>query len=267
MRFATFLEGAAGSLFCTGARHQKRGGRKVLIIPPFAEELNKSRHILASICRALGDAGHDVVLPDLYGTGDSEGQFGDATLDIWRSDLDVAIRHLRPGQDLELIALRFGALLAADLVARHPVRSITLLHPIAEGRQQLTQMLRLRLAGALLEGKGGQRETAAQLKQRLAAGECLEIAGYELSGRLAADLETLSLAGSVPIGVGQVRWIELAHEADRPLMPVSARIIDAWRGAGIPVDTALLACDQFWATQEIAQCPALVRETVGTFSG
>ena len=41
-------------------------------------------------------------------------------------------------------------------------------------------------------------------------------------------------------------------------MPVSQRIVDQWRQAGLGVDIETVVCDQFWATQEIAQCPGVV---------
>lgn len=266
MRVAFFLDGAAGRVFCTGALQERQDNqqRRVLIIPPFAEEMNKSRHVLAALSRALEQAGNDVLMPDPYGTGDSEGDFGDATLDIWRADIDAAIQHLGGKGALDLVGLRFGALLAADAASRHAVRSLTLLHPQTAGRQQLTQMLRLRLAGGLM---GGGVETAAQLKQRLAAGETLEIAGYRLTGQLADDLESLSLAQMCPADVQQVNWIELAPQPDRPLMPASHSVIDAWKAAGVSIDSAIVVCDQFWATQEIAQCPALVAEAMQCFAG
>jgi exosortase A-associated hydrolase 2 len=262
MRSAFFLEGSAGSLFCTGFLHPPETGqrRRFLIIPPFAEELNKSRHVLAALAAAIGEAGHDVLMPDLFGTGDSAGDFSQATLGIWRTDLDTVIELLGAADGLELIGLRAGALLAADTATRHESKTLTLLHPVHDGRQQLTQMLRLRLAGSLMSG--GEQETMAQLKQRLAAGECLEIGGYGLSGQLAGDLETLSLKQQLPSHVACVNWMEVAREAKRPLMPASQGIIDAWRGSGVSVDSSVVACDQFWATQEIARCSGLVREAV-----
>ena len=266
MRSAFFLRGMAGNLFCIGALHGqgRNQRRKILIVPPFAEELNKSRHILAAFAVALAEAGHDVLLPDLYGTGDSEGDFGEATLEIWRADLDVAIRHLDPETGLELIGLRAGALLAADMVSRYEVKSLTFLHPLVDGKQQLNQMLRLRLAAGLTGS--GEKETAAQLRQRLAQGDSLEIAGYTLSSQLATDLESLALKNNPPTGAGRIDWIELVAESGRSLMPVSQNIIQTWEGMGITVSTAVVVCDQFWATQEIARCPELVHEAMKRFS-
>jgi hypothetical protein len=102
----------------------------------------------------------------------------------------------------------------------------------------------------------------AELKERLGVGECLEIGGYGLSGQLAGDLESLSLKQQAPPPVEQVNWVEVAREVERPLMPASQRVIDAWREAGVSVNGGVIACDQFWATQEIARCSELVRATM-----
>jgi len=61
MRSAFFLEGVAGSLFCIGALHGQGQElrRKILIVPTFAEEMNKSRQILAALPECL--KGGDVV--------------------------------------------------------------------------------------------------------------------------------------------------------------------------------------------------------------
>lgn len=258
-RVAFFLDGGAGRIFCTGYLHGQPSGRRqrILIVPPFAEELNKSRHVLAAIARKAAEAGCDVLLPDLYGTGDSEGDFGDASIDTWRVDLDAAIARFPGDGPLHLVALRAGALLAMDLATRHPLCRLTLLHPQTDGKQLLVQFLRLRLAANLVSGD---KETTAQLRQRLRDGESLEVAGYRLRDTLAGGLETLNLSAAPPRGVG-VDWVELAPDGNRPVMPGSQRVIDAWQAAGTSVQARVIACDLFWATQEIAACPQLV-ETV-----
>src|SRR5689334_9630124 len=58
----------------------------VLVLPPFAEELNKCRPMLAAQARALAAAGLDVLLVDLFGTGDSDGEFVEARWERWQQD-------------------------------------------------------------------------------------------------------------------------------------------------------------------------------------
>jgi alpha/beta superfamily hydrolase len=81
-----FLDGPAGNLFCLHFPRSTPGGarRCALVLPPFAEELNKSRRMGALAARALQRAGHDVLLIDLYGTGDSAGDFGYGSLPLER---------------------------------------------------------------------------------------------------------------------------------------------------------------------------------------
>jgi hypothetical protein len=70
-----FIDGSGGRLFtlyfAPDAAVSARGG--LLFIPPFAEELNRSRHMVVKTARALAAAGWGVLLLDLFGTGDSEG--------------------------------------------------------------------------------------------------------------------------------------------------------------------------------------------------
>lgn len=257
MQTAFFLDGPSGRLFCTGYLHPTPDDRRrYLVLAPFGEEMNKSRHVLAALVRRLGAAGHDVLLPDLFGTGDSEGELGDASIDAWREDIAALIERLAGTQPVHLIGLRAGALLAVDALARHAAETLTLIQPLADGRQQLNQLLRLRLAGGLMGDR--KSETAAELRAQLADGQALEVAGYLLSPAMATGLESLKLGAMRPDTVDRVHWLELVAEAGRPLMPVSQRVVDEWSADGTEVDTETVACDSFWATQEIAQCPAVV---------
>jgi exosortase A-associated hydrolase 2 len=255
---AFFFDGPNGALYCSAYLHDSDSDdrRFFLLLPPFGEELNKSRHILAALLRALGRAGHDVLMPDLFGTGDSAGDFADASLDDWRSDIDAVVSRYARGHGVDLVGLRFGGLLAAEASRRHKVASLTLLHPVTQGQQQLNQLLRLRLASGLM-GQGT-KETAAGLRDRLDAGETLEIAGYGINPALAQGMKDLAMDDLVIPAETPVNWLELVAEADRPLMPVSRRVIEQWQSVGVCVNTATAVCPSFWATQEIAQCPALV---------
>ncbi|WP_058554515.1 hydrolase 2, exosortase A system-associated [Thiohalocapsa sp. ML1] len=264
MRDIVFVRGAAGRLLCVNTVASGTGHRcSTLIIPPFAEEMNKSRHVLAEIARSLGALGHTVLLPDLFGTGDSEGDFGDATLEIWRSDLDVARGLLPNDGPLHVVAMRAGALLAVDFARRHRVDVLSLVHPVTDGARHLDQFLRLGLAGSFL-GKGP-RESIADLKQRLIDEDRIEIAGYLLSRRLAEGLAALRLQELFVGNLGRVNWLELAVSAERPLLPASQIVIDDWLSNGVDVSTAVIGCAQLWATQEIATCPALIDAIVSAW--
>ena len=86
-----FLPAAHGERFCifhlpVGAA---RGG--IVYLHPFAEEMNKSRRMAALQSRMLAARGFAVLQIDLFGCGDSSGDFGDARWEIWRQDVALAV--------------------------------------------------------------------------------------------------------------------------------------------------------------------------------
>lgn len=258
-----FLAGSAGRLFVSC--FVPRGGAStwLLFVPPFAEEMNKSRRMIARLGHALAARGVGLCLPDLYGTGDSEGDFGDAQLPIWEQDLlDVAhwLQQQHGCQRLVLGGMRYGALLAMALQSRLPAVSACLLwQPLAKGQQQLTQFLRLRLAANIMAGGN---ESVQGLQDRLRQGEAIEVAGYTLAPALAAAMAEQDLAPSAPSADVPVHWLELSRDPQRPLTPVSNRIVEQWRQQGGDVRSQGVPGDPFWSTQELVDAPALIDVSV-----
>lgn len=256
-----FIAGAAGRLFVSCFAPPAGTRRWLLFVPPFAEEANKSRRMMARLGHALAARGMGLCLPDLYGTGDSTGDFGDARLATWLDDLAKVGDWLRAQhgcQTLYLGGLRLGVPLA--LAARErlgPVAGLLCWQPVAKGQQQLTQFLRLRQAAAVM---GGGSESLKEMQSRLDAGEALEVAGYRLHPELAGALTTLDLATMAPDVPSH--WLELSRDPDKPVTPVSRQVLDAWQGAGATVTVQGVAGDPFWAVQELVDAPALVDASV-----
>ena len=255
----------------------------VLLAPPFAEEMNKSRRMLSRQARALAAIGYDVLIIDLLGTGDSSGDFGDASWTAWIDDLALGWQWLtdRAAGPVWLWGLRSGALLASALATRlatgasvqpqvpplvqsqvHPqvnppaAPPLLLWQPVLSGSQHLQQFLRLRA----MSGLGAERDPAngvSALKQALARGETVEIAGYALSPALADGLAQATL--SVPPAGTRVIWLEVAGGGELTLP--SATRIEQWRAAGVNVTAQ--ACDgaPFWQTQEIEESELLLAAT------
>lgn len=262
-----FIEGARGKLFVMYRRPEAGPVRGVvLFVPPFGEEMNKSRRMFALVARALSDKGYATVLPDLYGTGDSAGDFGDADWDGWLDDLAATLGWLRErhAEPLHVLALRAGALLASRLVSDQRLRPATLVlwNPAVAGKQVLTQFLRLSVAGNLT-GRGG--ETTANLRQRLADGESLEVAGYTLSPGLARGLDEASLTPDPNALPERLVWLEVSSREEPALSPASERHLDAWKRAGTVVTSQAVHGDAFWSTTELVDAPELVAATVAVF--
>lgn len=259
-----FLEGGSGRIHCTFFRpDQAASPTGVLFLPPFAEEMNKARRMMALFGHRLAGEGWVMALPDPFGTGDSEGDFAEARWAAWRDDVVTTVAALRERgvERLVLAGLRTGALLALDALAHLPLapQRLLLWQPVTSGRQFLTQFLRLRLAASMA---GGERESTGDLRARLVAGEALEIAGYELSPELALALERLDAKALAPPAAVPVDWFEVSGAEEPRVSPAGVRVAETWREAGCAVTPEAVAGDPFWTTQEIVEVPALLERSL-----
>jgi len=256
-----FLAGPAGPL-ATVTWAPPRVRARVLFLPPFAEEMNKSRRVVACQARAFAAAGVAITVLDPRGTGDSGGEHEDATWDGWRADAVSAWQWLRAqgGEPCVLFGLRLGALLAADLVAARMVDPAALLlwQPVVSGRTFFTQWLRM-AAGDLRDAAapGGKGARAA-----LAAGRTLEIAGYGIAPGLVAGAEAANAEGAArPAFPIVVREVSIATPP-APL-PATQAMVARWQAAGARVDHAAVAGPSYWTAVEIEEAPALIDATTG----
>lgn len=259
----TFVATSSGELHLMSFRPEagERAGA-VLVVPPFAEELNRSRRMIALAARACAARGVEVVLPDLYGTGDSEGDFAEATWERWGENLDAVWASLaaRGHSRIVVLGLRSGALLGAELAAR---RSVAPLHvfwqPVTDGARFLEQFLRLRVAVSMVSTDPA-RESVAGLRQRLAAGEALEIAGYTVAPALAQALAGRTLAGALAGRATRIAWFEVG--SSEALSPAATALAGRLKDAGHVLEQRAVAGPQFWTTLETTVAEALIEPTV-----
>lgn len=258
-----FLPTPHGRTFCvrTGA-----GSTCVVLVPPFAEEMNRARRMYTLLSAALAARGYSVLLPDLHGTGESDGDFADARWSLWLDDLEAARRFARDSgaRRVAWVGLRLGALLALEAAAREtlpPTAAVVLWQPVASGELYVNQFLRLRLAAGLRR-PAAERETAVGLRERVRAEGTLEVAGYALASELVAQidakrLEVLGAAVAAPL-----HWFELSM-AERPAAtPAGLRVAEALSAGHAPVRIDAVRGEAFWSTAEVTVVPELVDATV-----
>jgi exosortase A-associated hydrolase 2 len=250
---AYFLDGSRGRL-ATVEIAPARGARShtvVLCCPPFAEEMNRTRRAVQLAARRMTAHGCTVLLADPYGTGDSEGDFGAATWEGWRDDLQAVAAWARAqrASRVALWGVRLGAVLALELAPALSCEHLLLWQPVAKGAVFLNQFLRLRVAADMLAADGASSVEA--LRAELAGGGSVEIAGYTLSPALAravdgAELEALAGRATPPID-----WLEAVANAERPLAPASRALLERWQAAGVRVQPHAAVALPFWSTAEI----------------
>lgn len=264
-----FLGTSRGQRFCVF--HPPAGAHcsgAVMLAPPFGEEMNKSRRMAALQARRLAALGYGVLLLDLEGCGDSDGELRDVRWSGWKGDLESGAAWLAGRLDapLYLLGLRMGGLLALDFARGHAgIAGIVLWQPLANGDAFITQLLRLKLAGSMAAADGAAAPNTATLRAALASGDMLEIGGYEITSGFAADLGALDLRALAP--ACPVHWFELVADATRPMPPGAARIAEAWRAEGAAVTASPVAGPPFWSTQEITECAGLLDSTSAAFEG
>lgn len=234
---------------------QPRGS--IVFVPPFAEEMNKSRRMVARTARALAADGWRVIQRDLQGCGDSSGEFGDASWAAWVADVEAELSRAPAGLPVWLWCLRGGALLAPAALAAHPGVNLLLWQPVLSGAQHLQQFLRLH-AGARIVSSGTDSDTAAPA-QTLRAGKSVEVGGYQISPALARGMEQAVFELPPDFG-GSVEWFELSTQDPPELSPQATRMVERLRHRGLVVEPDVLGGPPFWLTQEIEECePLLVR--------
>ncbi|WP_334188582.1 hydrolase 2, exosortase A system-associated [Noviherbaspirillum sp.] len=265
-----FLKTGVGERFCLF--HSPPPGAACLgafvYIHPFAEEMNKSRRMAALQAKRFAHDGIAVLQIDLYGCGDSEGDFADARWDIWLKDVDIAVDWLAnrcsvaPG----LWGLRLGGLLSLDYAVRSDrnLGGVLLWQPVLNGESFMTQFLRTRVATAMLSGEQGKSGGTQEMRSRMRSGESLEVAGYELAPALLDSIDKLNSADLI-LADRTVHWLEVVAEDGRPMPPAATKVASIWTRHGVNLHCATVPGPAFWLTQEITDCPALLAATSNVF--
>ena len=264
-----FIAGTKGPLFVLLRQPLAECRGCVLVVPPFAEEMNKCRRTITEVALQLVERGIAVVLPDLFGTGDSGGDFSDATWQVWLGDVARTARwsEAQGCPVTGVLAIRLGCSLAAEAIASGGLPAINrsvLWQPVFDGGRCLVQFLRLRVAACLANDL---KESVAELHRQLAGGETLEVAGYRLSGQLATDLSSLSPPAHLPLDLGEIAWLEVVREAGGLLPTPSQDLIERTRAEGGQVSALAVVGEPFWTSTEIVVVPQVVSATVGHLGG
>lgn len=130
-----FERGTRFAVWWLPASEPARG--TVLCIPSPADETLAARRAISAQAWRLARCGWIVLVPDLFGCGDSSGDGNEATLAIWRRDLlrhALLARQRAPGPAV-LWSIGAGSLLAVDLAFAldQLLDAIVLWQPCADG--------------------------------------------------------------------------------------------------------------------------------------
>ena len=263
-----FIDGSRGPLFVLLCRPAHRDSVPcALIVPPFAEEMNKTRPMFTMVARGLAARGVATILPDLFGTGDSAGEFREGDWQTWQDDLLRAATWAEAqGYRVDrLLCVRLGCILGATVAARLPaqLKRTVFWQPVLDGERFMTQFLRLRVAASMMEDR---QETVGGLRERLRSGETLEVAGYELSPTLVTQIADARLARDLKDPLGHVHWMEIVRGAEGALPAASQQTIEAAQPKLCSIESHAIPGEPYWSATEIVRIPTLVELTVSVLA-
>ena len=257
------MDAPDGGRFCVLTRPPGPPVGGMLFVPPFAEELNKSRRMVALAARAFAEQGWMTLQMDHFGCGDSAGEFSQATWQHWIDDVESGWRWLKGRCDapLALWTLRAGSLLASAWLEAAGERAAMLMwQPVVSGRQHLNQFLRLKAAAQMLADADA-RTAMARARQDLANGAAVSVAGYTVHPELARGLDAAALHLRTDHDA-PVLMLEVSGVARAGASPALEALAERIRAAGAPAVLESVSGPAFWQTLEIETAGSLIDRSV-----
>jgi hypothetical protein len=208
--------------FCL--RFGGNSARRILLIPPLFDEMNRMRRVLVSAMRDLDGRGVGSLLIDLPGCHESLAPLAKQSIDSWRDAVAACATQLSV---THIASIRGGVLIDNS----HPDLPHWRLAPV-KGASLLKTMIRTRIAG---EKEAGNSISEAELMAQAKTAP-LELAGNMLSPDMVAQLVVaepvaLSHLTERKLGediVGLPLWLR-AEPQDDPLFSANiAADLDRW---------------------------------------
>jgi hypothetical protein len=201
--------------------------RRILLVAPLFDEMNRTRRVLASTMRALAEKGIASFLPDLPGTNESSADLVDQDISRWQDAVSAAAEQHGA---THIASIRGGALV--DLAS--PYLPHWRLAPV-KGAILLKTMLRTRVAG---DREAGVTTSADNLvieaahKPVLLGGNWLNpLMVSQLNEAVPVEVDTLrtvSLGAEDSAIKGSALWLRAEPQDDPQLAQAMADDLDRW---------------------------------------
>jgi uncharacterized protein len=173
----------------------------VVLYDAFGEEKKSALRVLVRLARACADHGFTTLRFDLSGTGESAGWHAAATWQDWQEEALAAAAFLQAhtaGVPWVAVGVRLGAFQALAAARSGGAGAVTLVEPVLSGEECLRDLERRQRIKQVVGGAGAAAEDCAALWAR---GETVDLGGFGVSARLAAELRPESLVqrlGALP---------------------------------------------------------------------
>lgn len=266
-----FINSSGGEIFIIyyPAQNTQFQKKDVILIPPFADEMNKSRRSVSLLARALSAQGVGTLIIDLFGTGDSHGNFSEVRWDIWLADIKNSVDWLKQqgNKRLSVLGIRLGAILAMEAVEKQNlhIEELVLWQPCLNGKVFLNEFLRLRTSNGTWNN-AGKKDSLLDLRNMFHSGQSAEVAGYEMPAELAINIDSKNLSMPNIDNSYPIHFFELVYGGTE-LSPASKQLAENWQKNNLQISTRIINAPPFWTGNKVTVVPELIDLTIQAFQG
>ena len=240
----------------------------VIFVPPFAEEMNRSKRMYVLCARLLADAGIHSLCFDFIGTGDSSGEWGDFNYSDWKNNLiDVYRLAKKFAPKISLVTLRDSALISLNLIKQADIQidKCVLWDPIDSGEVLIRQLVRMKIASAMAGDL--KKITTKEVLESVEQSGFLEVGGYHVSSELINQIKAEKISDSIEavLALTQMHWMTTGKSNSNDAMPICLSKLNLAESLLRQLTMHAVNDVKFWMQQEVTISPLLLRETKQVF--
>ncbi len=193
---ACFVETDRGALFMVTHLPAGPAQGAVVVCSPIQSELLKNNRREVMLARRLASQGLAVARFHYIGTGNSDGEVSDVTIDGMAEDTAAVATALAADTDrIGFVATRLGSLAASRVASGLPGSPLAFWEPVVSGRGYLKELMRVRLMVGMRQGTDGSKAPPVtdEIADQLARTGSFAVMGFSIGGGLKEDLERSDL--------------------------------------------------------------------------
>ncbi len=221
----------------------------IIFCAPFGEEKLIAHRVLVKLARRFAEMGFSCLRFDHTGHGDSSGRFEDATVEIWKSDIEAIINYARLGLHIEniiLLGVRFGATLAYLITHTNPtIKNLILISPIINGPDYIKLLLRSNLTTQMAAFKKIIK-TREDLIKDLMNGQPVNVDGYLINKDLYLEMNHIDLLKGINSKAENILLIDLQKKNNHQSKIDLEKFRDILKNQHIDISTEEIVSDNFW---------------------
>jgi exosortase A-associated hydrolase 2 len=242
----------------------------VIFVPPFAEEMNRSKRMYVLCARLLAEAGIHSIFFDFSGTGDSSGEWGDFDYTDWKNNLiDVYQLTKKISSKISLITLRDSALISLDLIKQSEIQinKCILWDPVDSGDALIRQLIRMKIANAMAGDL--KKITTREVLESVEQSGYLEVGGYHVSSGLIDSISSQKISDSIETALTstELHWMTTGKSTGNSPQQLPGCLAKLNLAEDLLAQLTLHSVNdvRFWMQQEVTISPLLLRETKRVF--